>query len=962
MTPTLADKLHIHADMNVLEYQLRVRTPFSNSWQTYIQSSYRINKAIDHIVTEGTFQVRYDLNKFNPANINSKIPQYSEIEFVITTKGTDGTDFGMVSKRYFWGFVFRIEAERDHAILKCYCPLYSLGRTYFDYGTMAADVHKVAPQETIPTPPTRVPDKGIFMIKVTENSEERWVIPHYLVADIPEYHHAYVNDSNADITYTGTQSGKAYKAGVNRRQWRVLGRVWDTGMDLNAGLNDFNQKISYNTAGSDYSRGNAIPSEYYQIGTDLGNYLEFINYTPVGDIYVEFVEALIEGTNDIEHIFFRAINPRITGRASAGSGAGLLIANDSRFVRDGILAGGRIKRASDPDSSSDAILSLDSTTPQTKMLTTGIAWADGDDFIIFDASEKTPRWREGIHFDSESTDYDVRTIWPSLATVNSIEWNASDGTALKLLETIMNQNAPPNYKLWCDPMVKMIRMQYSEQTPWLTTTTYYQQGSFPYGAFSVSGALPAAYDAEDDYHQITVKTAQASPRDEDTFYTEIIIEGVNERPFNLLKGADVKIYTMPPGSATAGWNFNSGVFQDEWRLTTKMGKQPSATYAELSANNYLNLYDTSVDTIIAWWSVNPVEDEKEIYAPYLVIDLGRQMEIGHMRLYTMDSKQSFEWGIKIEACDENGVTSTGGQFHYDPSASWQLMHHDFFNQRIPPNKEIRIDGPWLKSATRYILISMTWAKITDRKYYNQGLADILIFARDIVTGSARITDLGGLITKGVLTDVAIDTLEDTTKDFTALGVLVGDEVFNTTRGFSTRAVAVGTTTIDVDNVGMIWRIGDTYTIREWAKRSGLWTYYPGTGLDDSLFTLNMPLLYQQLISGNYDDWLGSRPDWRVNHRTAYYSDHSIAHSENCALRAAETAIETVRNFTVSNVVARWHGQIDYLQTVQLINPHLGITVKALIENITFEDGGVTFDASTYARSAWTGETPESIPA
>lgn len=969
--PTVSDKLHIYSDMNSYEYQFRVRQPFSTTWHEFILADFDIDRSNEHIVGEATFVVRFASNKFTANDINSYIPEYAELEFIVTTKGSDGTAFASFSRRYFHGHMYRVELERDRAILKCNDPLMALARTYFDYGNMDADVNNIKPVDALTQPSDhadQVPDTAIKIEKITENGEERWVIPwQRLGVTTPEYQKAYVNDSG-DADYGGAGT---WRAGINRRQFRSIGRMFDTGMDLHNPPNDFGQAISYTfngppSSGSDtYSRGNPIPNDYYQIGTDLGNYIEFLDYTPVGDIYLEFVEVYVEGTNDIEHIFQKAVNPRIQGRCSTGSAVGTIVALRSRFIRDAILIGAKVKVLGAADGTA---VNVTGVTDQTTITTDGATvWADDVEFEIFNGVEHAPRWIEGTHFNATSANYDVRTIWPSLTTINSIQWNRNNGSALKLMETILNENAAPNYRLWYHPTLKMVRMQYVEQTPFNTGTPNYSAGSFPYGAF-VTGAFTPPYDAEDDFHQLTVLTASASPRDEDTFYSQIVVEGVNEHAKNLLKEPEIKIYTWPPGDAdpAGGWEFGAGALAGTWKAIRKTGAGPFYTYAEILATDYVDIKDQNIDTIIGWYKDNPDEDEINTFAPYMVIDLGQRTEVGHIKIFTPDTRRDFQWGVRLQCCDENGLAVTSGQTHYNPAASWQLMHPDWYNQRVNPMNEYRIDTGWLKNTCRYILVSMTWAKVHLRATHNLGLADIVVLTRDIVTGSARVTDLRQMRTRGTATNVVTGAdvqVTDAAGAFIVNGVTVGDEVFNTSKGFRGVITARTATTFNLAHVsGFSWAIGDTFAIRPWAKRTGLWTYWDGDGLDDAVFTLNMPIVYQQTVGGNSSAWIGAAQEWRVNHRTAYYQDHSISRTQNCALRAAEILIETVRTYQVSNVESRWHAAVDLYETALIQDPRLGIALKCLCEHVRITPRGLAIDASTYGNTAWTGEAPEEIPA
>lgn len=93
----------------------------------------------------------------------------------------------------------------------------------------------------------------------------------------------------------------AYTGGVpevpptNRRTWKAVAGVRDSGTQ------------DTDPEAADYYPDHLLPPSLWQMGSDLLNYLQFIGWTPLGTITVDFLVMYVEDTNQIEDIILGAV-------------------------------------------------------------------------------------------------------------------------------------------------------------------------------------------------------------------------------------------------------------------------------------------------------------------------------------------------------------------------------------------------------------------------------------------------------------------------------------------------------------------------------------------------------------------------------------------------------------------------------------------------------------------------------
>lgn len=984
MPDSNADVLHLAIDLTECEYTFYIYHPFTGAQVAYTIDDFTIDFQKNQLISQATFDVPFSGNNIVNGYALAKILNKAPVEFFVTHRGSVED-----VQRLWIGRIDSIDPQSDKLILTCFDFLADLKNFSYNFNVFEATRIKLVGQESLPTPPDDV-SVGILVVPVTENSVLRYIIPAHLdlvdgSTNIAEYEKSYSGGSAATpYDYSSNHNGWYYKGSTNRRSWRSIGRVYDTGMDLYSDFladgitpnpNKFGQKQSYNYTGSDsdFETHMPIPRNFYQVGTDVATYLEILpGYTVCGDIYIEWIEVYVEGTNDIEQIVQKLINPRLTGTCTSGSSAGTIVSDAARFVSTGVLVGGKIKISGTDDSLAETITEI---TQQYELTTDGsqsISWADGFSYEIFDAIETAPRWKDTIHFNL-SGDYADRTIWPSLITINSIKWNRSDGTAFDFFSTLFSQYAVPNYRPIWDHAKNMLRMQFTEVTPYDSATTYFEQGSLPYGAFKDPSAMDSGGVGTDEFHSLKrVNKDVSAPRDAQTLFSCVTTEGVNEHNQNMLISGEAKMWTMAPGTAPTGWNYSGSLSQTWTCVRRNQDDYTSAaqTYADIADSGFIDMFDQNVDTGIAWVSPStPPKQEAAQLVPVYVIDLGHVQQIQAIHFTTLWSKENSPFMVKLECCDEDGIAITTGQVHHNPSASWSLMDSDWAGKSIMPFISVEVTNLAVTTC-RYILVSMGFAKIHDKKTHALGLAELSIFSSDTVTGQARITDMGHLRAFDAIESVnnaspdgTHSLLTNSAGDFITKGVTVGDEIFNVTQGFATTISARTATTVTAVNNGdasLFWIVGDYYTIRPIIYKTGQWIGYQGTGLDDALYLLNMPLLYQILVGVNGADY-GSTAVPHVGQLDTYFVDHSITNSNGCAIRSAEFLIQTIRQFISVSGSAKWHNAIRLYHTAKVYHYPTGTIIRGLVESIKFTRQGISFSVTNYAPGAFTGEIADPVP-
>lgn len=933
--PDITDTLHARRGASAPFYTLEIRTAFNDVAGEWIklrlsEEDYKIDEDDATFASEADLTVQYRGNNLDEYSAAKLIRMYAEVRFSVTVSAFG---IGRATRQLFTGYISEIDINPSSVRIHCFDIFGFLERTYFNFGTMEAKNLKLVsvsddPGYTPPDPDIQV-EHLVSLVEVTENSESRWVIPNE-IDTLDLYQTGYIGGASNEV-YTGTQSWTdtygggsfAYKAGNNRRTWKIIGRVYDTAMDLTS-------------FGIDLKYPEPIPAEYYQIGTDTGDYLEFKGYPggqPSGHVIVEWIICYQEGTNDIEHVLQKLLSPTIKGKATGATSATVLVASGSRFIRDGILAGATIRNITTGNTAT--IVSVDSQTQLTTTSITG-SWTAEDTFEIVDGCELLPRLRDGLHYFTSGVD---QTIFPSLITVNQFQWNASDGSVMQGIEHLFGDFAPPNYKTWINHETGLLHAQYVEITPHSNTTPYYNE----------------AYPLDDDYHEVTVVQSTVAPKNEDGFFTCIIVEGVNEHPDNLARSDNV--YTIPPGTGVSGWLNNSGIFPGAWQLIGEMGEH-GVTYSYATAP-WSRLLDRNGDSCIAWESKTGIGEGSK-FAPFCVVDLDEAMEIGRILAVGLRSGRDFTWGLRFEICEKDGIITSSGEKIPNKDAEWQLMHPDYYNFRLHSYEQVDINDGFIASYGRYILISMSWAKTQDVGWTSIGLSDLGIYRRDIVTGQARLTDRGR-VAYTVCTNVSPHPTNVKSAGGFA-GVTAGDEIINLTQGYRTTVFSVTDASNIVANVvvGKSWKAGDWIDIRAAANKTGKWYKYDGDTLDDAVSLLNMPMQYAQTAGGKPTEWGASADQLFVGHRTAYHQDHSLSDTNVCRDRAEEMLIETIRNFRLVGCVAKIHLGIRKYKTVLVRDPRTGLNVKVLVTHVTHQKGQTSFDGEYFGVGAPTGEIPEAL--
>lgn len=272
-----------------------------------------------------------------------------------------------------------------------------------------------------------------------------------------------------------------------------------------------------------------------------------------------------------------------------------------------------------------------------------------------------------------------QSIFPSDITINEWKWREEDGTLLEALENILEKFAPPNYRVTWDHEAMMLWMGYVELDTGAAVT------------------LPViSYD-------------RTLPRDEKPFFSKIVVTGVNEHPKNELDAATID------------------VLDSEW---------PVGWAIDPLNSNIENLKDFDVETSHRiWYDHNNSPPQADIkYWPLYHIRLTEPMPIERLRLWAMNSRREFKFGIRIEAHNDAGFDA------YDANAPWEPLHADLFDKEIAPYEEVDASSSFMMSEVRRILISMKPAKIHLRFRYAAGLSDLQLIRRNTVMGQAYIIE------------------------------------------------------------------------------------------------------------------------------------------------------------------------------------------------------------------------------
>lgn len=805
----------------------------------------------------------------------------------------------------FLGFIETIIETISQFNITCADPLISLSETEYDYGSFLPDTRKI---QSLPDDPTQgVADHdGVTLVPVTENGEQRWIIPNSVeTIPIVLYPEAY-SGATSDEIYSGNYNYGAgnfdFTAGSNRRTFIALGLLYDTGMDITTSDPD----IEYPTP---------IPNVFWRIGSDTPNYIEFVGYTPVGLVYLEWAICSVEGTNDIEQIFARLVNPSISGsvKDTAAVSATVLMADvNLDFIAKSIIPGGTAHNRTTGNSAD--IVEVNRDWIRTSAITGN--WNAGDKYELVDSVSRTPRWKEGIHFDSVGG-YGTRTIWPSLLTLPGFDWNIENGSALDCMARLLREAAAPNYRLLFDHPFKMVRLQYHEITPHSVAAPWYPNA---YGRFITPDAPPG----NNDFIEIRVDKSWTNARDSQRFASSQIVQGIYEHPDNLLVTSD-QIVTQPPGGAETGWNHSAGVFPGNWSHVKEMGDHTHAVYPGYRDN----IKDGVIDTILAWEGTNGLSHSDEL-SPFLAFDLKALTEIGKVVAYPIPSlRPEFPFTCRFEACQENGIILDGGQLKINPDADWTLMAAGLSYFQLYSGQVLDFEGPWFYNYCRYIRVSMAWAKTNSEKWVKVGFADIQLFPKFKVQGQARIADLTNYVS-GLTTGGASGTiLQDSTQSFVDMNVEIGDSITHVASATTVLVTAVNSNTeiVTATIAPASWGAGAAFRI---TKAIGRWGIYPARRFDDGVALLHMPDTNQWLLNQDFATYGKTGDEWTPNHRSNTVIDNSLGSSMNCVAKAQLVLVELLRSQKLGTVVFEPCPRIRVGMTIKFTNPWTSEIIKARV--------------------------------
>lgn len=985
----IADLIHVSGKARN-QYTFRVRNNFKldlpDDWRTYKINEWNTSESREHLADEADFTVPYARNQIDERIADAKLREYSEVEFLVKSRLPNTL---LESERcLFNGFIDVVDIRSQEANIHCYDPLAFLDKVIPAHAyVFEADVLRVDPHASDPTAnsanlPTPKPDgitAGISLIPITEGGETRWVLPSSYESAPSVWTDLYQNsytDGVSDDVYSVTYNGENWRAGANRRVIKITGRLWDENLDL----------TSYGLT-TEYP--DAIPASYYQIGTDYRTYIEFVGYPPTGMgtggcIFAEWFDFYIEGTNDIEHIVMGMLNPPVYGTCTANHANTQLTDAVAHFIRDAIVADGTYATVTNTTTDETAVLT--GVTDENILTHVALAsgWTAGDNYRIDNAVETMPRWVNGVHYNYDATktytnateaDYQNLTVWPSGTTISRWEWNTKDGSLLKGIEKLLNEHAPPNYRIWWSHNRRMLRMMFIEVTPYEPGTYYYGDSNpsfkgFAYGKF-VDIADGGDYIGSEDYHHLNLAKTNALPKAEETMSTHVIVVGKREHPFNILKEDTCKIYTICPGIPPTGWDW-TGPIDENFHLITELGEHSdNRTYANVHSGTLplilAALSDLDVLTCIAWEAALGIGEGDQI-VPTFVIDMGHIYTIGHIRYWGIETyRPEFKQRIRLEACLEGGTkVSGGGQWTYDNTASWQLVHPKSYARPLGVYEEHHYSSGWLMNTFRYLLISMSYAKTNTDKWVKQGISDFQMYRTDTVTGQARVANRSTL-TMGKVDNVSPS--QTTVKDVAGVFIvgMVGDEIVNIGTGFITTIVGyVSPNEVTVTANGF-WKYNDRFAIVDKANPIGSWEHFRVSSSDPYEYTtdggislLNFPILHGQVVNSNPTIWNTTANKKSVGHRSVKHEDGSLSNTNACAQRAAEILSEMVRQYQLIGTDAYWHNEVTKFKTVNVIDKQTGLTARGMIESVTRNRRGVQFDAEVWSDTAWTGETPMAL--
>jgi len=555
-------------------YTVYIRSNWSSSW-TKVQHGIVTWSGSNEQLSDGaSVTVQMTSARLSETSTSNIYRMYSEVRI-------DETDHDGYTFTRYHGFISEVIPSVNELQLKLvdFLGLCNLLRP--DVPASSADIIRMGTDAA-----------PVEMISITESGEDRWI------PDPDIYPQAYIGGVPDDPP-------------ANRRQWKAVAGIRDDGNDE-----------------EDYP-DHLVPPAQWQMGTDLLNYLQFIGYTPLGNVTVEFLVVYEEDTNQLEDILINAFS--------------VILPNGPELVA-------------------------------------------------------------GVHYNNTSSDYYVRTIWPSLITVNEWKWHNYDGTLAEMVDQLLSAYAPPNYRVWWDHENMMLRCQYVELLPFDTDTSYYQAGSYPYGR--VVSDPPDAED-DDDYVDATeVESARTVTRSVEKFRSEIIVSGTNEWPQNAIEPSMV---TTLEAYWPAGWTTDGSI----------------ADMLDRDFGTEFKIWNESA-------SSSPAASITDTYYPMLHVNFGAETILERLRMWMPDSRRDFPFELRVEAHNDSGYST------YDPDAPWEPMHPDLWDRRAKPFELVEASGTFLRSICRCVLISMKPTKIHLKYTFAGGLSDMEFIRSSTISGRAYV--------------------------------------------------------------------------------------------------------------------------------------------------------------------------------------------------------------------------------
>src|SRR3990167_5630596 len=278
---------------------------------------------------------------------------------------------------------------------------------------------------------------------------------------------------------------------------------------------------------------------------------------------------------------------------------------------------------------------------------------------------------------------------------------------MDFITKLLDENAPPNYKMWYDHSLQMIRLQYVEQYPELLGTPYGPDGQY-------TGMLAENYNYG-DYITASVLVSSDFSVDERNHYTRVVVEGVDEDPRN-----DVENHAF--ASTPAGWSLNHS------------GPPTSQNLFDRKAQTDV-YFSRNID--IRWDSPPAIgwETEQKTWYDFVTCDIGYLLSapktVQKIIIWGMYfSKRDFPCGLRLLVSPDN--------------ASWQPINEEYWDKEIKPRERLEITNMKVPS-WRYLKVQMRPAKIGQEDLFGFGLADIFVLSNDTLTGEARITDSGSVV-------------------------------------------------------------------------------------------------------------------------------------------------------------------------------------------------------------------------